>query len=93
MVLGPLLQGGQHVPTLGMAAEVVPIEVRQVVFPINMLAYASQSMAISYSFTFMVSEAPKAAVPVRLAPVLSTVPGAPAAWQHLLLLAAVECQL
>ncbi|GAB4816019.1 hypothetical protein N2152v2_003065 [Parachlorella kessleri] len=45
--------GGQHVPTLGMAAEVVPIEVRQVVFPINMIAYASQSMAISYSFTFM----------------------------------------
>lgn len=49
--------GGQHVPTLGLAAEVVPIEVRPAAFPINLLSYGAQSMALSYSFTFQLVSA------------------------------------
>ncbi|PRW60969.1 sugar transport 14-like [Chlorella sorokiniana] len=40
--------GGQHVGTLGLAAEVCPIEIRPAVFPMTLLFYGSQSMAMSY---------------------------------------------
>lgn len=44
--------GGQHIGSIGMAAEVVPIEVRPSVFPISFVVYGIQTMILSYSFTF-----------------------------------------
>ncbi|KAL4446351.1 hypothetical protein ABPG77_003158 [Micractinium sp. CCAP 211/92] len=44
--------GGQHVGTLGLAAEVCPIEVRPAVYPLSTFSFFGQSIALSYSFTF-----------------------------------------
>ncbi|PSC67638.1 sugar transport 14-like [Micractinium conductrix] len=44
--------GFQCAPSLGLAAEMVPIEVRPATFPIVSIFYFSQSVALSISFTY-----------------------------------------
>jgi hypothetical protein len=51
--------GAQHAPSLGVAAEMVPIEVRPAVFPVTGLFSYAQNIALSISFTYqLVSESP-----------------------------------